>query len=78
MPRDSLLWHHLALFVQGTMQPHIVPPKIHEDFHRWAKPRGIAVSPSTLPFFRWTSISLGSPYPIWLSVQRPFLCLGSV
>ena len=33
------------------MQPHTVPPKIREDFHRWAKPRGIAVSPSTLPFF---------------------------
>ena len=52
MPRYFLLWHHSALFVQGTMQPYTVPPKIHEDFHRWAKPCGIAVSPSTLPFFQ--------------------------
>ena len=34
------------------MQPHTVPPRIREDFDRWAMPRGIAVSPSTLPFFQ--------------------------
>ena len=52
MPRDFLLWHHSALFVQGTVQPHTVPPRIREDFDRWSMPRGIAVSPSTLPFFQ--------------------------
>ena len=52
MPRDFLLWHHSALFVQGTVRPHTVPPRNREDFDRWAMPRGIVVSPSTLPLFQ--------------------------
>ena len=52
MPRHILLWHHSALFVQGTRQPHTIPPKLHEDCQRWAKPRGMAVSPPTLRFFQ--------------------------
>ena len=44
------------------MQPHTVSPKIHDDFDRCTKPRGIAVSPSALALFqmsvniRWESL----------------------
>ena len=76
MPRDFLLWHHSALFVRGTVQPHKVPPRLHEDFDRWAMPRGIVVSPSTLPFFQmdvnipWESL----PYTAFRAKAFSLLC----
>ena len=51
-PRDFLLWHHLALFVQNTLQPHTVPQNAKDDFEQWAKPRGVVVPPCVLQFFQ--------------------------